>query len=284
MENSVRSAYEQELIDKVSSHKDSYLIWACGHKEFNINDDNVCSFNVNNEHSLQNICEYNKIFNEFTCWYYVWKNNLKTKYVATAHYNKIPTKIDPEKLDEDFIQYFKLIHRFNYKTERYYSKEFALIHNQMFELCAPEFIFDDILEYLHTQKTIDINDIIQYTKYTNSGYSIAQAELFGAKWDIYCDLIKFIDDYLKFIANKYNLKNLEDWKNHIANNVCSHYIDSEYMIQNNFMNMCYQPYEKFKTIHNDDFGYSEMNNCWRIYGYTIEILISVYIMTHKHFL
>ena len=48
--------------------------------------------------------------------------------------------------------------------------------------------------------------------------------------------------------------------------------------------MCYQSKEKFDTIHKDDFGYNDMNNCWRVYGYIIEILISVYIMTHKHYI
>ena len=48
------------------------------------------------------------------------------------------------------------------------------------------------------------------------------------------------------------------------------------------MQLCYQLPNKFETINNETNGY-QTSNCWRVYSYMIEMLISIYIGTHKNF-
>lgn len=69
------------------------------------------------------------------------------------------------------------------------------------------------------------------------------------------------------------------WIEHIKTNVIEYYRIEK---TRNFCTRCYQNEEKFNTINDMYYGYTT-SNCWRVYSYMIEMLISIFIGTHKNF-
>lgn len=273
--------------DYLSKCNSQMTIWMCGHNDSSFIDidlDNLNKFNVNYEFDLPNISYMNKFFNEFVCWYYVWKNNMKSDIVVTAHYSRLPMVIDIDNiLQNNSIQYYFYDKKRNIKPfNKIKYKDYAFIENQIYEYGGPDMLVDDVVEYLKIQSKIPYHKLIQITSLQNS-YKFVTREIFAASWETYCDLVEFIYEFIQFIKNKYSLHNINDWKKHFMENIIKHYRNKYDLYYNKYTKMCYQNTDKFKTILNENGGYDTQNNCWRVYGYIIEILISIYILSHNSF-
>ena len=141
-------------------------------------------------------------------------------------------------------------------------------------------LIHDMIEYLKSNTHLNINEIIEYTKHKEFITFIGMREIFVMKWEMFIEMCQFIEDYIHYVSNKYSIYSLYDWIEHVKTNIIEEYRKKpkEYDIRL----LCYQSQEKFNSIYNDNYGY-DISNCWRVYSYMIEILVSIYIGTHKNF-
>ena len=218
----------------------------------------------------ENIFYLNKFLSEYTLQYYVWKNNIKSKYICFCHENKIikPTAIHQNKVTSNNIQ------------------SFAILPNNWAAECTPEnnnFIcecmryqkgWDDVIEYLNTQKYIDPTYVL-----SNVDKTFVQYEMFCMKWEDFCKYQKFMWGYIEFIMNKYNLDlSFESWKNHIKEN----YIDN--IDLDNLVWFMFIGYDIYRKDVNESLSTHIRCNVWRIYSYILEILAMIYVKSIGYFI
>lgn len=260
-------------------------IWLCG-DNFNLrqNCDKLTynKFDLSLKYKRYNINEYNKMLSEYVCWYYIWANDIKSDYICTGHYSRYPIAkyISTDNLKNNQIQYF-FENECICKDKNFEYPEYAFIEDQIKGFGGPGFLISDVAEWLESQSIVDINLIRNYTCQKDM-IKFANREIFACKWEIFDDMMKFIKSYLNFLMDKYDMHTIDEWKNHILNNIIPWYKSHFEEFQYNEYLMVYEPIYKFKTIFEKDGGYGK-NNCWRIYSYMIEIIISIYIMTHIHY-
>lgn len=258
-------------------------IWVCGNKfHLPIHLDALMynKFDLSLSYSRYNINEFNRIFSEFVMMHYVYANNIYSKYIGTAHYHRYPIHnlINIERLDNNEIQYFRFFNNRRYlDISTYNNPDFALIEQQVNEFGGPDMLKTDMIEYLQSNKVIDVDKIIEYTKHKEF-ITFYMCEIFAMKWEMFCEMMQFIEGYIKFISHKYNIYSLFDWIEHVRTKVIEEYRKPK---QRTWMQQCYQLNE-FTTINNSIYGY-QTSNCWRVYSYMIEILVSIYIGIHKNF-
>lgn len=258
-------------------------IWACGNK-FKIPqqlDPLVYNtFDLSLPYSRYNINEFNRIFSEFVMMHYIYANNIYSEYIGTAHYHRYPINnlINFGRLDNNEIQYFCFFNNRPYlDISTYNNPDFALIEHQVNEFGGPDMLKTDMIEYLQSNKVIDVDKIIEYTKHKEF-ITFYMREIFVMKWEMFCEMMKFVEGYIKFISSKYNIYSLFDWIEHVRTKVIEEYRKPK---QRTWMQQCYQ-WNEFATINDAIYGY-RTSNCWRVYSYMIEMLISIYIGTHKNF-
>lgn len=243
-----------------------------------------CRFVTTEDIEGQNINHLNRFVNEFVCQWYVWKNNIKSEYVAFCHYRRqqsITKMIFPD-LKNGAIQYFYALYIPETAFDMNHELPFITRNKYM-----PKFMIDDLVEYLHTQKVIPIEDIKAFcTPEKDKDLTYICRETYACKWEVFCDMMEFVCGYFDFICQKYNLKTKKDWIDHISNNVIAHYkaIDKK-IIENVFqewsLDIIYQKREDYLRIFDEDEGLNSYCNNWRVYAYAIEDLIGLYIGTHK---
>lgn len=259
-------------------------IWACGNK-FEIPSvlDKLIynKFDLSLKYSRYNINEFNRIFSEFVMMHYIYANNIYSKYIGTAHYHRYPVKnlIDFKRIENNEIQFFCWFNNRRYlDISTYNNPNFALVEHQVNEFDGPDMLKTDMIEYLQSNKVIDVDRIIEYTKHREF-ITYYMREIFVMKWEMFCEMMQFVEGYIKFISHKYNIYSLFDWIEHVRTKVIEEYRKPK---RRTFMQQCYQLSHKFETINNATNGY-QTSNCWRVYSYMIEMLISIYIGTHKNF-
>ena len=272
--------------EKYDTQNQKLKIWVCGNKfeipsEFDTSIYN--KFDLAHKYNLYNVNEFNRIFSEFVMMYYIYANNIYSKYVGTAHYHRYPieSKIDLHRIEDDEIQFFYFSPNRRFKDiETYEYPDFAFIEHQVNEFGGPNTLIHDMIEYLKSNTHLNINEIIEYTKHKEFITFIGRREIFVMKWEMFIEMCQFIEDYIHYVSNKYSIYSLYDWIEHVKTNIIEEYRKKpkEYDIRL----LCYQSQEKFNSIYNDNYGY-DISNCWRAYSYMIEILVSIYIGTHKNF-
>ena len=271
-------------IDNYNDYKNKTLnckIWVCGNnfKLWKQADPSIYNkFDLSDYYNCYNINDYNRIFSEFVMMHYVYANNLYSKYIGTAHYSRYPvaSRIDYSRLDNGEIQFFSGWNKS--LNDNYVNDDFALIEKQVKEFDGPDMLIYDMIEYLKSNKVVNVDDIINYTKKQNL-IIFYRCEIFTMKWELFCEMMEFVEGYIRFISAKYNIYSMYQWIEHIKTNVIEYYRIEK---TRNFCTRCYQNEEKFNTINDMYYGYTT-SNCWRVYSYMIEMLISIFIGTHKNF-
>lgn len=250
-------------------------IWVVGTYDFELHENPLIynKFITNEQYSGDCINELNRIFSEYVCQYYIWKNQIKSQLIGFCHYRRIIKQIQFRR----GIQYFKswnlkkedvqdLAENYEYPYFQYYGRQWN----------CPQFINDDVNDFLlNHQTTIPKDKILKILKVDPEVDFIAQ-ELYFTTWTIFEQLMEFLDSYIKFISNKYNLKTSKDWKNHVFNKIIKYYRAIE-----NPTNFLFDSKENYMNIYNKDGGFSTKCNCWRAYSYIIEHLISIFIYSRN---
>jgi hypothetical protein len=213
----------------------------------------------------------------------VYKNNIKSEYVAFCHYRRqisITDIILPE-LKKGRLQYFYTVPIPEEHIDM--KKDFPFLKRNRF---IPQFVFDDLEEYLYAQKFIPTEDIKKYCAPSNGQrVFFYNREVYACKWEVFCGIMEFVCGYFDFICEKYNLNTREDWIKHISENIISYHKSFGRNIVNRYLNgsvdMVYQKKEDYLHIFDEDEGLNSYCNNWRVYAYVIEDLIGLYIGTHK---
>lgn len=240
-----------------------------------------CKFITNAPLMKNNINHLNRFLSEYVCMWYVWKNNIKSEYIAFCHYRRqknIQDMIFPQ-LQKGYIQYFYAL----FLPPCFFRRKGELTF-MLRNIYMPSFIKEDAIQYLKTQTIIPYDNIKKFCT-PRSEIIFPCREIFACKWEIFCDMMEFISGYVEFICNKYNLVTKEDWINHIKTKIISYHKSKgkkflEYY-QDGSMEVIYQKKENYLKIYDKDEGLNSLCNNWRMYSYMIEDLIGLYIGTHK---
>lgn len=266
---------------------DNLKIWVCNHKtDANLsvfNDSLYQIYNVYDNHSEKNIDNYNKFISEYVLQYYVSQNNLYSEIVGFCQYSRPIYKYEIYNMSSDPDKF--IWHKFaQQKNNRWYvnnHKTFPYIKRQVSEWGGKNMLYEDIVEYLTSQNIVNHNYIKNYT----SLYEVPMitCELYVIDWNGFIKLTEFIDGYLEFIYNKYNITDFESFQKHVYENHIRYYQNMYHLFCSNLWKSCYQPNERFKTIFDEDEYGLGINNCWRQYAYCIELLISVYLAIYRKY-
>ena len=278
------------FVDPSDRSNQNYLIWKAYHDEsqkskYNLqNTDNIVIFNTTNIGYNGKCFNYlNRFLSEWCCLVYPWLNNIKSNFIGFQHYKRYfnINKIDFELLKDNTIQYFhshfpnKTFFNYFTPTTDYLNIEaHAYFWNQ--NECGFK---DDLIEFLK----------VKYPKYLDgekNQHEFYGYDIFVCNWEIYCQLAKFLFDYIEFINNKYNLEWSEiKWYSHIQNNF------ARYILENNiniYKAGCMSPFyygfdEALYSLDGYLYKGKSPCNCFRIYSMNIEYLTSVFIFNNKKY-
>ena len=285
------SSIEKQLNDWENYNNSKFCkIWIVGTNRKDIKINNNPYYNIfitNDEPNRQNINSLNRFLSEFVAMWYVWKNNLYSNYIGFCHYHRLIniSDIKFEQIDKS-IQYFYEAKYSQNDIDKHLDLNLEYPFLSMKSLTIPDFILEDIKEYCNLQENKDI--IKECSKPTkNNEYSFYHKEIFCTDWETFCDMMVFINGFIEYTSDKYKLKNRNDWKNHIENNVIGFYRDLSksyaWLFPDHSSELLWQNQDDFLKIFNEGKGINEFCNNWRVYSYVIEFLISVFISTKKHF-
>ena len=186
------------------SYKIDYMIWCTYHDEklideFKLKETDTFKLfytkkDLPNRYSINHLQQF---LCEWVTQYYVWKNYIKTEYVGFCHYHRIIN------VDENVL---KTLKENNIYYHHYFPLRFAKCIKDEWLLGGLNLHVDLIKEYLQTKekysKYLDHFDYVMNNQsYMNFG------ELYICKWDIFEELMEFIEDYIKFLF--YKLFNIE---------------------------------------------------------------------------
>lgn len=248
-----------------------------GHKQFDLKYDSVKShqyikYNVNDSlNKFKNIDIFNRFFCEWCSMYFIYKNNLKSNIICFCHYRR---QINYKHINlgeivkNNSVQIFYLLKDYKLGLTNK-NKEYPCIYNYLSLCNLPYFAYLDIEEYINQQEIIDKNKLKEFCN--RESVDFITRSIFCTTWDNFLIIARFIDGYIEYTANKYNLGyDLEKWKSFYIENVIKHFRNYPYTC--NSSRTLWQDKNRYDTIYNDDYGY-QTNNCWRLYSYTIELLI-----------
>ena len=242
-----------------------------------------CRYVTTEDIEGENINHLSRFVNEFVCQWYVYKNNIKSDYVAFCHYRrqKSITDILFPQIKNGYIQYFYALYLKNSHLNM--RKKLPFMTRNIY---MPQFMMDDIIEYLYSQKIIPIDKIEKFcSPLPDKPLVFPCREIYACNWENFCNMMEFICGYYEFICEKYHLKTREDWVEHIKNNVIEYHKSFGRNVVNTYfpysVHMIYQRKEDYLRIFDEDGGLNSFCNNWRVYAYVIEDLIGLYIGTHK---
>ena len=203
-----------------------------------------------------NINILNPILSEYVCMYYVWKNQIRSDLIGFCHYRRVIRLGDIDFLKIIQENYFQLFTKFLMVNIKLWIIDI---------LKCPWFIYSDMIEFLKSMNVYD-EEVISSNNYFVSN------EIYITTWDMFNQLMEFLNSYITFIKNKHNIDSIQGFIDHVKYDIIMHYkTNVEY-----FDELLYNNQETYNTIYDEDFGFGK-NNCWRIYSYCIEILINYYI-------
>jgi len=259
-------------------------LWICNHKRDAklsnyVSNPNYEVYNVYDEHEGKNIDNYNPFLSEYVLQYYVSANNIKSELVGFCHYSKIIdiANIKNYSNNPEHFLYYDII---KLRTNGFFAincKQYSFVRRQINEYGGPNTFYFDVCEYLNKQKIVDTAFIQQYTEIYEVPF--IACELYVIDWDGFIKLTKFINGYLDFIYKKYNIDSFESFRDHIDKYAITYYRKYTSLYKGDYCKSCYQYYDKFKTIFDEDGGLGK-NNCWRQYAYIIEILVSIFLAVY----
>jgi len=218
-----------------------YKIWCTYHdkkliEEYNLRELNNFKLFYTKENFENNVISLNYVqefLNEWVTQYYVWKNNIKSDLVGFCHYRRnIYQYINDDLLNHvyNYSQYktfitapVNIVIKGNYL---YDCNDYSILMDYKF--FGLELHYDLILNYIKENYSSYIYE--RTIKVFNSVYSRQNyGEIYICKWNIFCELMKFIDEYIKYLFNKLcnlPIKELYEYTYEEYDNL-SHYLNNE---------------------------------------------------------
>lgn len=216
-------------------------------------------FNTNNLHiSNENINHLNKYLNEYCTLYYVWKNNIKSDIIGFCHYRRKFNVIDFNRINNNEIQAYEI-----YETPAY----------NMFEdinYLGLGLYFDTILNYIkenYIEYYFDTINLFFDSNVCNRKKLIRES--FICNWNIFNDLMIFVNNFLKLQIFK---KDITDLSINDIDNISLLLNEYQWNLREEFLS-----YKKHSNYTGDFLGYH------RNIAFLIEYLIVLYFLIfHKN--
>ena len=170
----------------------SLKIWCTYHnnnipKEYNLFTTDTLQLFNDDDFTLKedNINYLHDYLGEITTYYYVWKNQIKSKYVGFCQYRRHYQYIDYKELEKNgIISYWNCI----FHDNTLYDLNKSVIN---------DFIFFDFINYMYYKYNIDIDDNI----FINLSQKVAYHSMNIYKWDVFNEVCDFIFGFLDYITN-----------------------------------------------------------------------------------
>ena len=157
--------------------------------DYNIKETNILKlFNTNDDLSLDNINHLSRYFCELCCYYYIWKNQIKSDYIGFCHYRRFYHKIYLDYIDD-------------YHTQAFQYPGHQEIYNKKY-----------ILEYVKEKYNI-----------TDNIYNISFKHSYIFTWKTFNKICEFIFGFYDWISEKlgYDWKDINNIHN-IMHNICEY--------------------------------------------------------------
>lgn len=257
-------------------------IWVIGTDDFKLNKDPKIyqKFITNWEYEGESINSLNRIFSEYVGMYYVWKNQIKSDYVGFCHYRRlIDNYLCKPNTFQYYYHYYPMFLHDHFRES--INTEIPYIYYFFGRIGTPKFVIDDCIEWLKTQKILSYSRILELINpKLILDIAFVGREIYLTDWNLFNKLMEFLDNYIQFIAKKHNINSKEDWKAHVFEDLIKYY-----RVHHPPYGVCiYQKEEEYNHIFDEDGGFSKKCNCWRVYSYVIEHLISIFILCNNHFI
>lgn len=187
-------------------NKSNYIIWCTYHdnkllEEYDLKEtENFKLFYTKSKLPEYSINYVELYLNEFVTQYYIWKNQIKSDYVGFCHYRR-------NFLDSINNSILEQVDKYGAYTFNHGDLRFGKNIKEEFLLSGLNNHLELLIEYINIYYPDDVNKIIYIL---NNCTKISFGELYIVKWNIFNQLMKFINDYIIFIFNKLlNIKNNE---------------------------------------------------------------------------
>lgn len=237
----------------------NYTIWCTYHKPEFINEYNLKE--TDNFKLFYTLANYKGIslnyaqlyFNEWVTQYYVWKNQIKSDYVGFCHYRR---KFDVDENIENIL-----------KSNDIYMYEYELVPQPLyyhFENLGLGYSINILLDAFI--KLNYYNKFDNYKKYLmDKNAHCGWKELYICKWDIFNEMMIFINNFIKFIMK--------------TNNELYEIDINEYNnVSNELNNINYNMFKNYHILINDfDYFDGPFFGYPRCLAYLIEHIIGIYL-------
>lgn len=175
-------------------------IWAPYHNDnciyaydlFSIPNKNVKLLNVGNlEIEGKNINYLNKYFNEFTAYYYVYMNQLRSDYVGFCHYRRMFPAVDLDKIDNVNIQTLTESVEINDKQNWF----------TVMNVDHSDDIYFLILMFLNKYKHYNLvyDDVFTTLRQTYRASLVCT-------WDVFCDIAQTCIEFFNFLTGDFTIE------------------------------------------------------------------------------
>lgn len=215
---------DNELCVWVMTHKDGKNIfdYSSKYKILHVGADiNKETSHIFKDNTGDNISNKNQVYCELTGIYWLWKNNIRSKYIGIEHYRR---HFD---ISEDHIHNILI-------NNGIIVGEPPLIDTSIkkhYEICHSAY---DIKTLELIVKRLYPEYIKSWDKYIENGDILYPCNMFITSWENFDKLCTFIFTILQEVERIYNIKNIDDWKKIItltalSDSKCN--IDKNYTLQ-----------------------------------------------------
>lgn len=256
-------------------------IWIISTNSFdfpkNLDKDVYNVFTTNYKYTRDNLNSINKILNEYVGMWYVYKNNIKSDYVGFCHYRRLislPNNYKKLLTKYDYLHFFD-INRYYNDNIKYEFPENKFIEYQVHSFGGPKFLVEDSYNYIKNQNIISYDKFLEINK--RDVLTWPNRAIYFTTWENFTKLMQFLEGYINFVKEKHNIVSEEDWINHIKKDVLTYYRSKRFT--NNKFPYC-SKYSRNHIWDEDEGRYSQCN-CWRMYGYMIELMIAVFLLSNN---
>lgn len=261
-----------------------FEIYCQGHTDFDLeyNSNFYRKYIIGQQDIDDNIDCLHRLFCEYCSMYWVWKNTTHRDkdILAFCHYSK---QINPKHINISELlkpRTYQLFYSVFYQVNIDPSLKYNLIQGCFRNKRVPQFVLDDIEEFLDTQEIIPQENILVYNN--SSQVFLHNRNIYACSYKNFTRYMEFIQSYIDLVAKNHNIQTKTDWVYHIKEDIIEYYRDLNNQ-DLSFDVAFWADKDNFYQIYDNDYGLNSDCHVWRLYAYIIEFLFSIYMHNQYFF-